>query len=154
MKRNDVLSIVKRLKLAVLLFAASIFFACQPAKDIAIPEHLVGMWVTSAPKYKNSYITFGTYYIIFGNVKEDHVLLYNIKSIEKANENNDTLFTITYFDDIKRKDTEHTLSFYYTPAKKSPVKNDPANIPQMTSGALRLENRKNVVWKKLKILKQ
>lgn len=152
-KRNDVLSIVKRFKLVVLLFAASLFFACQPTTDNSIPDYLIGMWVTSAPKYKSSYITFSTYYIMFGNVQENHVLMYSIKSIKKVNLNKDDLFTIIYIDDIERKDKENTFSFYHTPVIKSPVKNGRADISQMTSGVLRLKNKKNIEWKKLKELK-
>lgn len=152
MKRNDVLSIVKRSKLLILLFAASVFFACQPAKDNAIPDALIGMWVTSAPKYRDSFITFSEYYIIFGNVKESHILLYNIMSIKKASKNKDVLFTVSYRDMVG-DDKDRILSFYYTPAKESPIKSDQAKNSQIKSGVLRLTNKNNIKWKKLKELK-
>lgn len=141
-KRNGVLSIVKRSKLVILLFTASFFLACQPAKDNAMPDYLIGMWVTSAPKYKDSFISFSKYSITFGRLKEDHILLYNITSIKKANKNKDVLFTISHRG-VESDDKERILSFYYTSAKESLIK----------SGVLRLMNKKHIEWKKLKELR-
>lgn len=95
----------------IVLTLLSVLSGCQAELDV--PDQLVGTWKTAAPLYADRFLeiekealTFGT-----GDGSSDS---YVIASVEKVNEDNNTLYTISY---TNEEGQEYLLSFYHDPRK-------------------------------------
>ena len=111
----------------VLLFTLLLFFGCQ--KEVTVPQHLIGVWETSGPKYADCYIRITEDSLIFG-VGEGTELLHTIVKIEDTQKNNGIIYTFHYKDSEGEK---WTLSLLYNPD---------------SGGAIQLQNRQEI-WKKV-----
>lgn len=120
---------MKSKKILVALAILTTLLGCQPAKNTTLPDDLVGVWKTSAPKYSDRSLEFTKDSIIFGTGK-GNVDTHPIANIETIREDNTILYTISH---LNREGHEYTLSFYY----------DPAN-----GGVIRLKNQKTIAWTK------
>lgn len=107
------------------------FFGCQSKGPATVPDELLGVWKTSAPKYKRCFFEITKDSITFANRDVSEGLDVNIISkIEKTHEEKQILYTIHY---KKRKGEECKLPFYYNPSK---------------GGTIRFKNQKEIEWRK------
>ena len=104
-------------------------FGCQPTKNTTLPDELVGVWKTSAPKYAERSLEFTKGSIILGSGKGNFDP-HPIANIETIREGHSILYAISH---LNSEGQEYTLAFYYDPAD---------------GGVIRLKNQKTIVWKK------
>jgi hypothetical protein len=124
------------MKITGIFLALAIFVSllgCLSEGAEGVPTEMMGVWKTSAPKYKNCSIELTRDYIIFTN---SHVAAYVdtnfVLGMKRAPESGRFSCTILY-ENIRGQ--KYKFSFYYDPAK---------------GGAIRLKNRIDVEWKKVK----
>ena len=119
-----------RMEKVLILFICLIilFFCFQCGKNKTAPDHLIGVWKTSEPKYEDRFfeidrttITFGT-----GGENSDTHPITNIE-VEKG-----SLCTIYY---KNAEGQEFKFSFYYNPTDH---------------GVIRFKNQEQIVWTKKK----
>jgi hypothetical protein len=111
------------------LVLMSTLFLCIRETDVPIDSFL-GVWKTSAPKYKDRFfkitkstITFGT-----GNGNSKKFIFARVsKTVEEKN----TVYTISYNDD---EGADFKLAFYYTPQNK---------------GVIRFKNQQEIEWARI-----
>jgi len=120
----------KRILLALAMFAA--IFGSQCEETRTVPGELVGVWETSAPKYKDCYLELTEDLIIFANrarLEKKSVNL--ISKIKKAQRGKGILYTVHY---ENKEGQESKFSFYYDPSE---------------GGAIRFKNQLRVKWRKM-----
>lgn len=106
---------------------------CLPWGPEAVPNELIGVWKTSAPKYKDCSIELTRDYIIFTNSHLGAYVDTNfVLRMKKVRERGYFLCTIRY-ENIREQ--RYDFSFYYDPTK---------------GGVIRLKNRIDVEWKKVR----
>ena len=106
---------------------------CLSGGSEDIPTELIGVWKTSAPKYKNCSIELTRNYIVFTNsLVAAHVDTNFVLGIKQAHERRRLSCTILY---ENLHGQRYKLSFYYDPAE---------------GGAIRLKNQIDVEWRKVK----
>ncbi|MBW2039487.1 MAG: hypothetical protein JRI46_07830 [Deltaproteobacteria bacterium] len=120
-------------RVLVVLVILIIFFGCQCEKNRSVPNDLIGMWKTSAPKYADRLFEFKKDAVIFGTGEGnfDTYAITNIE-IEKIREEKGILYTIYY---ENREGEEYKFSFYYYPENR---------------GVIRFKNQKQIMWTKEK----
>ena len=117
------------LSLAVLIS----LFGCQSSEPAGLPSELIGVWKTSAPKYKDCSIELTKDYIIFTNSHSAaHVDTNFVLNMKQVPERRHFLYTILYENIHEQK---YKFSFYYYPTK---------------DGVIRLKNQTDVEWRKVK----
>ena len=107
-------------------------FGCESKTSRTVPGDLMGVWKTTAPKYKDCYFQLTGDLIIFANealLAENDVN--SISKIEKTRKGKRVLYTIHYQD---REGLEYKFSFFYNPARP---------------GSLRLQNQLQIEWRKI-----
>jgi len=112
------------------------FFGCQSKGPVTFPDELLGVWETSAPKYKDCFFELTENSIIFANltsVNKAHVSRNSIRKFEKIQKEKGLLYTIHYED---AKGQEYKFPFYYDPSK---------------GGAIRFMNQEQIEWRKMDI---
>jgi len=124
----------RKSKASFLALAISIFvLGCQPKEDEILPLELVGVWASSAPRFKNDTLELSKESIIFTSGEfQDFISVNFIVKVEKKPDRNHTLYVIHY-DNIH--DQRYKFSFYYYPKK---------------GGVIRLKNRIDIEWRKVK----
>ncbi len=105
------------------------FIGCPSKKDTTVPDELLGVWKTSAPKYADRYFEITKGVMIFG-IGEGDVNSSPITSIETASGGRHTLYTISY---QNREGQEYRLSFYYDSAQ---------------DGVIVFKNQEDITWTK------
>ncbi len=101
-------------------------FGCEPERKIIVPDHLVGLWDTEAPKYANRDLEFTKESVVF-KAGEEPIAIYPIKKIEAIRGKENISYNITYMSLGKK----YNFSFTY----------DPAN-----GGVIVVKNRNGVQW--------
>lgn len=101
-------------------------FGCEPERKIIVPDHLVGLWDTEAPKYANRDLEFTKESVVF-KAGEDPIAIYPIKKIEAIRGKENISYNITYLSLGKK----YNFSFTY----------DPVN-----GGVIVVKNRNGVQW--------
>jgi hypothetical protein len=124
----------RKSKASFLALAISIFvLGCQPKDDEILPSELVGVWASSASRFKNDTLELSKEFIVFTSGEfQDFIRVNFIVKVEKKPERNHTLYVIHY-DNIH--DQRYKFSFYYYPKK---------------GGVIRLKNRIDIEWRKVK----
>jgi hypothetical protein len=112
---------------AMALFAT--LAACQTQKEHSVPDHLLGVWSTSAPRYADRYIEIRNDMIIFGT-GGDAFELHVLAELKEAREGEAILYTITHLNHFGQP---YTLSFYYEPSG---------------DGIMRFKNQREIAWTK------
>jgi hypothetical protein len=108
-------------------------FGCLSGGPDGVPTELIGVWKTSAPKYKGCSIELTRDYIIFTNSHLGvHVDTNFVLKIKRVAERGHFLCTVRY-ENIREQ--KYNFSFYYDPAK---------------GGVIRLKNQMDVEWKKVR----
>ena len=106
---------------------------CLYGGSEGLPTELIGVWKTSAPKYKNCSIELTRDYIVFINSHvAAHVDTNFVLKMKRTPERGRFSCTILY-ENIHGQ--RYNFSFYYESAK---------------GGVIRLKNRKDVEWRKVK----
>jgi hypothetical protein len=117
-----------------LAFSVSLI-GCEPKGPETVPEDLMGVWKTSAPKYKACSFELSTDNLVFRNERlREHSEVGFIAKTEKISERNHISYTIHH------KNLEgqvSKLTFYYYPLK---------------GGTIRFKNQKRIEWKKVRSL--
>jgi hypothetical protein len=103
--------------------------ACQAQKENSVPDHLLGVWSTSAPRYADRYIEIRNDMIIFGT-GGDAFELHVLAELNEAREGEAILYTITHLNHFGQP---YTLSFYYEPT---------------SDGIIRFKNQREIAWTK------
>ena len=110
------------------LAVACALAACRP-REITIPDGLIGVWTTEAPRYQDRFFDLRPEKVIFGtgngNSNSNPIV-----AIETAEEDGHLRYNIDYWGS---EGQEYTFSFYY----------DPAN-----GGVITLKNQRNIDWRK------
>jgi hypothetical protein len=121
-------------KASFLALAISVFvLGCQPKEDEILPPELVGVWASSAPRFKNDTLELSKEFIVFTSGEfQDFISVNFIVKVEKKPQRNHVLYVIHY-DNIH--DQRYKFSFYYFPTK---------------GGVIRLKNQKDINWRKVK----
>ena len=92
------------------LFIDLVFFVgCKG--EVALPQHLTGVWVCSAPKYSDRYIKFSERTLIFGTGDGEEVS-HEIEEIDTGQRDGGTIYTFYYRDSEGEK---WTLALTYRP---------------------------------------
>jgi hypothetical protein len=101
---------------------------CEIWKNKAIPEELLGVWTTSAPRCEDCLLVIKDGVIIFQN-GISYIDINYIKDIKKFPENGKTLYII-YYDDIEGVDNK--LSLFHSKTAGG--------------GVIRFKNQRKVKW--------
>ncbi len=122
---------MKTEKMLVLILYLILLSACQCSEKVPVPDHLIGVWETTAPDYADHPFEIKTDEVLFGT-EEGKFDMYPITrvKIEKDLREQKTLYIIHYKNTARQ---EYKFSFYY----------DPAN-----QGTIRFKNQKQMVWTK------
>jgi hypothetical protein len=118
-------------KALVMILCFVLMCACQCSRKATPPDHLIGVWETTAPDYADHPFEIKTDEVLFGT-GEGNFDTYPITKIkiEEDRKEQKTLYTIFYKNTAGQK---YKFSFYY----------DPAN-----QGTIRFKNQKQMVWTK------
>jgi len=119
---------VRKIPVVFLLLLAVV--GCGPESSKTVPEDLIGVWKTSAPKYADTFIELTRTTITFG-AGEKGMHLRSVVKVTKVREEGGLLYTIFYTDPDGQ---EYTFAFYYDPA----------------DGGLRWKNQRTIAWMKAK----
>lgn len=120
-----------KMRVWIMIFGLTVLSACQPAKKMAVPENLIGVWETTAPTYADRFFEIKTDEVIF-STGEKTFDTYPISKmrIEKDRKEQKTLYIICYKNAAGQ---EYKFSFFH----------DPAN-----QGTIRFKNQNEMVWTK------
>gem|GEM_PF-806687 len=122
--RNAVKRRASVIALAVLLALAG----CGPESTKTVPDDLIGVWKTSAPKYADTFIELTRTTIAFG-AGEKGTHLRSVVKVTKEPEAGGPLYTVFYRDP---EGQEYKFAFYYDPA----------------DSVLRWKNQRTIAWMK------
>ena len=106
------------------------FFGCQSKGPATVPDELLGVWETSAPKYENCFFRLTKDTLTFANIDLDNIDVNSISKIEKIHREKGILYTIHY---ENREGQEYKFLFYYDPFR---------------GGAIRFKNQEQIEWRK------
>jgi uncharacterized lipoprotein NlpE involved in copper resistance len=102
---------------------------CQAQKESPVPDHLLGVWSTSAPRYADRYIEIRNDMIIFGT-GGDAFELHVLTDVNEVREREAIVYTITHLNHFGQP---YNLSFYYEPSG---------------DGIIRFKNQREIAWTK------
>ena len=98
---------------------------------VIVPQHLIGVWETSTPKYADRYMKFTEQTLIYG-IGEGKEVSHEIRKIDMEQAKGGTLYTIHYKDSEGYK---WTLIFTYSPDTRTiQIKNSTGTWKQIKSG--------------------
>lgn len=121
-------------KASFLVLALSIFLlGCQPKEAETLPPELVGVWASSAPRFKDDTLELSKEFIVFTSGQfQDFINVNFILKVEKRPERNHIFYVIHYENIHEQK---YKFSFYHYPKK---------------GGVIRLKNQMDMEWRKVK----
>lgn len=124
---------MRRIFLVFTLLTA--ILGCQARNEKTVPDALVGVWKTSAPKYADRPFEITKKVIVFGtgDRKTEIYAITNVKVKKvqkKVQKHKNSLYTITY---MNRAGQHYKLSFYYYP---------------VNDGVIRFKNQQAIRWMK------
>jgi hypothetical protein len=125
-------SMNSKTSLLALLFSISLL-GCQPEGPETLPTELEGVWMSPAPRYKNDTLELSKEFIVFtsGNSQDFVNVNFIVKVEEKPGK--DHIFYIIHYENIDEQ--RYKFAFYYYPS---------------SGGVMRLKNRKDIEWRKVK----
>ena len=83
--------------------------------EVVVPQHLIGVWETPAPKYADRYMKFTEHTLIYGT-GEGQEVSHEIEKIDMEQAGGGTLYTLHYRDSEGEK---YTLTFTYSPDRRT-----------------------------------
>lgn len=111
------------------LVLISTLLLCTPEADVSIDSFL-GVWKTSAPKYKDRFFKISESTITFG-IGNGNSNKFIVDHVIKEVEEKKTVYTISY-NDVEGSDFK--LAFYYTPKN---------------NGVIRFKNQQEIEWTRI-----
>jgi hypothetical protein len=99
----------RNLAMSFFLLALIFFAGCQ--RDVVVPQHLIGEWKTTAPKYADRYLKLSEQTVTFG-IGEGQEAAHNIDKIKSEQRDSTTVYTFYYRDAEGQKDS---LTVTYRP---------------------------------------
>jgi len=105
-----------------------VIYGCDSDQTTSISDDMVGVWETSAQKYKDRFIEFKKDAVIIGQ-GNGNVSFQPIQKVTLVHQDESELYTIHYIDDEGDKDS---ISFFYDPV----------------GGVIRFKNQGSIEWKK------
>ena len=114
--------------IAITLLAALI--GCGRERTKSVPDELIGVWRTTAPKYADRFLKLTRTAIIFGTGGEDSYTR-TVVAAEKSRLDGDTLYTVFYAD----AEGEYRFAFYYE---------------SLGGGVIRYKNQRAIAWTRQK----
>lgn len=123
---------MKRVTACLLVAIFTLSLGCSRGERKAVPDELIGVWKTSATKYKNCAFELTRDYVVF--VNEDvagHVQMNSILRTEKIAHNGQILYTV-HAQNIHGQ--KSVFAFFHDPSE---------------DGAIRFKNQKQIVWRKV-----
>jgi hypothetical protein len=118
---------MRRNGIAIALALLAAFIGCGRERTKTVPDELVGIWKSSAPKYADTFIELTKTTITFGAGEAgSHVR--SVVGVEKAREEGNALYTVFYVD---AQGVEYKLAFYYEPGN---------------GGVMRWKNQQSIAW--------
>ncbi len=111
------------------LVLISTLLLCTREADVTI-DNFLGVWKTSAPKYKDRFFKISESTIAFG-IGNGNSKMFNVDRVIKTVEEKKTVYTISY-NDVEGSDFK--LAFYYTPKNK---------------GMIRFKNQQEIEWTRI-----
>jgi hypothetical protein len=117
-----------------LALALPIFLlGCQPQEDETLPQELMGVWRSSAPKYADCTLELSKELIIFTSGEfQDFINVNFIIKVERKPERNHVVYTIHYENAEKQR---YKFVFYHYPSE---------------GGVIRPKNQIEIEWRKVK----
>jgi hypothetical protein len=119
-------------RIFVAVAALAILFGCESQKETTVPDHLLGVWKTTHPKYADRYFEIRNDAIIFGHGGENFEL-HALADIDRSRDGESTLYTLTH---LNHHGQRFSFAFYY----------DPTN-----DGVIRFKNQKEISWTKERV---
>ena len=130
-KKNKGFEIVKIKAFITGLAMVFLIPGCQPGEK-TMPQELIGIWMTSAPKYKECFLELSQEMIVFGSGHYfEHMDINYFVSVEKIQKKTHILYTIHY-ENIEGQKSK--LPVYYVPLR---------------GGSIRFKNQKKIEWRKI-----
>lgn len=83
--------------------------------EVVVPQHLIGVWETPAPKYAERYMKFAEHTLIYG-IGEGQEVSHEIEKIDVEQAGGGTLYTFHCRDSEGEK---WTLTFTYSPDRRT-----------------------------------
>lgn len=102
-------------------------FGCHPKKTVSVPDHLVGIWSTSSPRYADRSLQITKNRIIFESGKEPSGI-HRIEKLQEVQRGKYRSYDLTYKDE---EGQEFIFFFTYDPTD---------------NGEIRIRNQRNVTW--------
>ena len=112
----------------VIFFLSILFFFLGCQGNVPPPQHLIGVWKTSAPQYEDRYLRITEDSLIYGIGRGEEVS-HTIERINVEQEDGETIYIFHY----KDKGEKWSLTLIYSP---------------LSGGTIRLKN-KNDIWEKV-----
>lgn len=111
----------------IFLLTLIFFVGCE--REVIVPQHLIGEWMTYAPKYADRSMKFSGHIVIYG-IGEGKEVVHTIDKIDSKQGDDGTVYTFYYRDEEGQKET---LILTYRPD---------------SGGTLQIKNSE-VIWKKI-----
>jgi hypothetical protein len=115
----------------VYVFLSILFFFIGCQKNVPVPQHLIGVWKTSAPQYEDRYLKITEDSLIYG-IGSGEEVSHTIEKINVEQKDGETTYTFHYKDIEGEK---WSLTLIYSP---------------VSGGTIQLKNR-NDIWKKVNV---
>ncbi len=104
----------------------TVLVGCGRERTQTVPDGLVGVWKTAAPKYADRFLELRKTTISFGTGGQDFYTR-TIVAVEKRRQDDNRLYTVFYVN----SEGEYKFSFYYEP---------------VSGGVIRYKNQKSIAW--------
>ena len=114
----------------VCVFLSILFFFAGCQENVPVPQHLIGVWKTSAPQYEDRYLKITENSLIYG-IGSGEEVAHSIEKIDVEQKDGETTYTFHYKDIEGEK---WSLTLIYSP---------------VSGGIIKLKN-KNDIWYKVK----
>ena len=93
------------------IFLLVLIFVVGCAREVIVPQHLIGEWKTSAPGYADRYMKFTKDTLTYG-IGNGEEISHKIKKIDSEQRGQSTVYTFYYID---AEGDKAILSFAYRP---------------------------------------
>jgi hypothetical protein len=111
------------------IFLLTLIFLVGCEREVIVPQHLIGEWKTSAPKYADRSMKFSEHTVIYG-IGDGEEVAHMIDKIDSKQGDGGTVYTFYYRDAEGQKET---LILTYRPD---------------SGGTFQIKNSE-VIWKKV-----
>ncbi|MHB8411162.1 MAG: hypothetical protein ACYDDI_04355 [Candidatus Acidiferrales bacterium] len=118
---------LRKIEFTLAIFFLAIMVGCRTIQLKTVPDNLVGVWSTDAPKYSGRSLELTPELLII-KTGPDKKTFYGVLAVDEEPRGKNTLYTIHYVSDDREV---FQLSFFYAPQKR---------------GTIQFEHQPGVVW--------